>query len=126
MMKTIVTALAVLLISTAASYAANPAEVMDTKAGKIYANPKGMTLYTFDEDANGKSNCRATCTETWLPFKAAADAKAEGEWTLVTRLDGSHMWAYDGKPLYTYVLDKKPGDVLGNDLGGAWHVVKAQ
>lgn len=124
-MKTIVSALAVLLASTAASYADDPAKVMDTQVGKIYADAKGMTLYTFDEDRKDQSNCRATCTEMWFPFKAAADAKAEGKWSIVTRLDGSHMWAYDGKPLYTYALDRKAGEIKGDDLGGAWHVVKA-
>lgn len=124
-MKTIVTALAVLLVSTAVSYADDPAKVMDTPVGKIYADAKGMTLYTFDEDGKDKSNCRATCTEMWFPFTAPADAKAEGNWSIVTRLDGSHMWAYDGKPLYTYALDRKAGEIKGDDLGGAWHVVKA-
>lgn len=125
-MKTILSAFAVLLASTAFSVAAAPAKVMDSPDGEIYTTDKGMTLYTFDEDSSDKSRCEATCTETWQPFKAPANAKAEGKWTLVTRLDGSHMWAYDGKPLYTFALDKKPGDMDGNGMGGAWHVAKVQ
>lgn len=124
-MKTILSAFAVLLASTAFSLAADPAKVTDSKLGQIYTTPDGMTLYTFDEDRNGKSHCEATCTEKWPPFKAPADATAEGKWSIVTRLDGSHMWAYDGKPLYTFALDKKPGDMKGNNMGGAWHVAKA-
>lgn len=124
-MKTIISAVAILLASSAFALAANPAKVMDSSNGKIYATAKGMTLYTFDEDSKGKSNCEATCTETWLPFKAAADAKAEGKWTLIKRPDGSHMWAYDGRPLYTFALDKKAGEMKGNDMGGKWHVAKA-
>lgn len=124
-MKTILSAFAILLASSALSFAAEPAKIEDSSLGKIFTNDKGMTLYTFDEDAKDKSNCEATCTETWQPFKAAADAKAEGKWSIVTRLDGSHMWAFDGKPLYTFALDTKAGETRGNDMGGKWHVVKA-
>jgi predicted lipoprotein with Yx(FWY)xxD motif len=125
-MKTILSAFAVLLASSAYSLAADPAKIMESPKGKIYTTDSGMTLYTFDEDTDGKSKCEATCTETWQPFKAAADAKASGKWTIVTRLDGSHMWAFDGKPLYTFALDTKAGEMRGNDMGGAWHIVKAE
>lgn len=124
-MKTIFSALAVLLVSTAALYAAEPAKVMDSKGGKIYTDAKGMTLYTFDKDAKDKSNCDAACMKNWPPFKAASSAKAEGEWTLVKSADGSHMWAYEGKPLYTYAGDKKAGDMAGDGKGGMWHAAKA-
>jgi predicted lipoprotein with Yx(FWY)xxD motif len=36
------------------------------------------------------------------------------------------MWACDGKPLYTFVQDKKAGDVTGDMVGGVWHVAKGQ
>jgi predicted lipoprotein with Yx(FWY)xxD motif len=55
---------------------------------------------------------------------ADANAKSEGEWTLVERKDGSKMWAYESKPLYTYIEDKKAGDVTGDGVGGVWHVAK--
>ena len=48
---------------------------------------------------------------------AAADAKASGDWTVVTRDDGSRQWAYKGKPVYTYKADQKAGD-LGDDALG--------
>jgi len=35
------------------------------------------------------------------------------------------MWAYDGKPVYTFVKDKKAGDMAGEGIAGAWHVAKA-
>jgi predicted lipoprotein with Yx(FWY)xxD motif len=55
----------------------------------------------------------------------AADAQPEGEWTIVERKDGSKMWAYEGKPVYTFAKDTKPGDVTGDGVGGVWHVSKA-
>jgi predicted lipoprotein with Yx(FWY)xxD motif len=33
------------------------------------------------------------------------------------------QWADEGKPLYTFIQDKKPGDVTGDNMKGAWHVV---
>ncbi|MEJ6784549.1 COG4315 family predicted lipoprotein [Aminobacter sp. Piv2-1] len=124
-MKTVASTLAVLFLSTAASLAAEPAKVMDSSAGKIYTDAAGMTLYTFDKDSAGKSACNDDCAKNWPPLMAAADAKDEGEWTLVTRDDGSKMWAYEGKPLYTFAQDKKAGDVTGDGKGGVWHVAKA-
>jgi hypothetical protein len=42
-----------------------------------------------------------------------------------SRADRQHMqWADGGKPLYTYVKDKKPGDVAGDNFENIWHVVK--
>jgi len=101
-----------------------PLKVQQTKIGKVLADPKGMTLYTFDKDTSGKSMCVGECAEYWPPVKAAADAKPTGDLTIITRADGSKQWADDGKPLYTYVKDKKPGDVTGDNFKGVWHVVK--
>ena len=63
----------------------------DTPKGKAYVDAKGMTLYTFDKDAGAKSACNGL-RRNWLPLMAAADAKASGDWTIVTRDDGSKMW----------------------------------
>ncbi|MEI5682106.1 hypothetical protein G6N74_27540 [Mesorhizobium sp. CGMCC 1.15528] len=123
-MKTII-GLAALFIGTASAMAAEPAMTTDHGGMKVYTDMKGMTLYTFDKDAAGKSNCNAECAMKWPPFKAEADAKAEGEWSVVKREDGSMMWAYDGKPLYYFAQDKAAGDMKGDGMGGAWHLVKA-
>ena len=115
---------ALIMLSATASLAA-PMEA-DSSMGKIYTDEKGMTLYTYDKDEAGKSNCYDECAVNWPPYIAAADAAAEGEWTIVDRTDGSKQWAYDGKPLYLWIQDKAPGDVTGEGKGdGTWHVVKA-
>jgi predicted lipoprotein with Yx(FWY)xxD motif len=129
-MKRIVIGLVALLASTYA-FAAEPAKVVDTSAGKVYADQNGMTLYTFDKDTKGatESACTGKCIEEWPPFLATEGAAAEGEWTLVdvTDKDGAKkkMWAYEGMPLYLYVDDKAKGDVTGDGKGGVWHVAKA-
>jgi predicted lipoprotein with Yx(FWY)xxD motif len=101
-----------------------PLQVVDSSAGKVLADEKGMTLYTYDKDKKGKSNCSGDCAEYWPPAKASADAKPSGDLTLIKRADGSMQWADGGKPLYTFVQDKKPGDVTGDGKNGVWHAVK--
>ena len=123
-MKRIAYGFAALLSIAGTSLAAEPWKTMDTPVGKVYANAAGMTLYTFDKDAASASNCYDACAAMWPPFKAVATAKAAGDWTIVSRKGGGHMWAYEGKPLYTYSKDKKPGDMTGEGVGGVWHVAK--
>ncbi len=56
---------------------------------------------------------RVPCTQVWPPVIAAADATPVGKWTLLQRSDGKKQWAYEKRALYTSVLDKERGDVLG-------------
>ena len=93
--------------------------------GGMMVDPQGMTLYTFDKDSGGKSMCNDDCAKNWPPLMAPADAKADGKWTAIKRDDGKMQWAYDGKPLYTFVMDKKAGDKTGDGkMDGAWKVAK--
>jgi predicted lipoprotein with Yx(FWY)xxD motif len=90
---------------------------------KVFADAKGMTLYTFARDSAGQSNCNGRCAENWPPLMAAENAMAMGDWTIVTREDGSKMWAYKSMPLYTFRRDAKPGDATGEGMAnGAWKV----
>jgi predicted lipoprotein with Yx(FWY)xxD motif len=105
-----------------AAQAEPPAKMMN---GMLVSN-SGMTLYTFDKDTAGsaKSVCNGPCATLWPPAMAAAGAKAEGDYSMVKRDDGSMQWAYRGKPLYLYSLDKKAGDMTGDNFKDVWHVVK--
>lgn len=125
-MRRIALGIAAVLMTVGAGLAAEPAKIAETAKGKVYADAKGMTLYTFDKDKANTSTCYDDCAAKWPALKAAASAKAEGKWTIVKRKDGSKMWAHDGKPLYTYADDKKPGDVMGDGVGGVWHVAAAK
>jgi predicted lipoprotein with Yx(FWY)xxD motif len=82
-----------------------------------------MTVYTFDKDAGGKSMCNGDCAKNWPPMMAPAGAKAEGKWTVIKRDDGMMQYAYDGKPLYTFMKDEKPGEMKGDGMKEVWHVV---
>jgi predicted lipoprotein with Yx(FWY)xxD motif len=82
----------------------------------------GKPIYTFDRDEPGKSNCVDRCAAAWPPVAASADAKPVGNWTVITRPDGSSQWAIDGKPVYTFVRDT--GTTATGDGMNGWHVVK--
>eukprot|EP01133_Synstelium_polycarpum_P025925 gene25925-31130_t len=89
-------AMSLLAATTLTAIAAEPAKMVETKAGKVLATDKGMTLYTFDKDAKGKSNCDADCLKKWPAFH----------------------------PLYTFAKDTKEGETGGDGVGSVWHVVK--
>ena len=113
-----IAALTFILASSAAS--AQMLKTADTPKGKTLVDTKGMTLYTFDKDAGGKSMCNGPCAENWPPLMAADDAKPTTEMTIVVRDDGKKMWAYKGKPLYTFKKDTAPGETNGDGfLNGA-------
>jgi predicted lipoprotein with Yx(FWY)xxD motif len=116
------TALALSLPASADEY--GPFKEMQTSAGNVLVDAKGMTLYTFDKDEGGKSNCNGECAKAWPPAMATASDKPVGDLTIIKRDDGTLQWADDGKPLYTFVKDTKPGDVTGDNFKDVWHVVK--
>ena len=116
---------ATLLVLAIAAYgslagAQAPAKMTDG----VLTNTAGMTLYTFDKDEGGKSMCNGPCAANWPPLMAGADAKAAGDWSIVTRDDGAKQWAYKGKPVYLWAKDTKPGDKTGDGFNNVWHVVK--
>jgi predicted lipoprotein with Yx(FWY)xxD motif len=115
---------AVALTAGAATAAAlEPATMADTSKGRAWVDEKGMTLYVFDKDEIGKSNCIDQCAIAWPPLAVQDGAKAVGDWSVIARADGSKQWAYDGKPLYTWMEDKKPGDVTGDGVNN-FHVAQ--
>jgi predicted lipoprotein with Yx(FWY)xxD motif len=64
------------------------------------------------------------CAQLWPPLTAPADATPQGGWTVIGRDDGSKQRAYDGKPLYTFAKDEKPGETKGEGFNNVWHVAK--
>lgn len=123
MKNTLLSLLAAALLS--ATFAAQAQTAPAKKAADgTWTDAKGMTLYTFDKDAGGKSACNGPCAANWPPLMAGGDAKASGAWTVITRDDGGKQWAYKGKPLYTWMQDAKAGDKTGDGFGNTWHTAK--
>ena len=97
--------------ATIALLAGTPAFAQTTMGG-VKATPDGLNdsagkpLYTFARDTTpGKSACNGPCTMAWPPLLATATDKDAGDWTVITRDDGTKQWAYKGQPLYTYAKD---------------------
>jgi predicted lipoprotein with Yx(FWY)xxD motif len=95
-------------------------------SGGLMTGANGMTLYTFDKDApgSGKSVCNAQCATNWPPFMATSSDRTGGDWSVVTRDDGTKQWAWSGQPLYYYAKDQKSGDVTGDNFNKVWHAVQ--
>jgi len=100
-----------------------PLQVMETSLGPIMADAKGMTLYIYDPDEPGTSHCFDQCAANWPPAVATEADKPVGDLTIIERPDGTLQWADEGQPLYTFIKDKKPGDVTGDNMNSVWHVV---
>ena len=116
---------AISLAAISGASAATPAKTATTAKGPTLTDAKGMSLYTFDKDSDGKSTCNGPCAANWPALKADAGDTAGDNYTIVTRDDGSKQWAYKGKPLYTFVKDQKAGDTSGDGfLNGAWHLAR--
>lgn len=92
--------------------------------GQYAVGANGMTLYRFDKDTKGVSNCTGSCAGIWPPYTTTAAPKTlPANVTLITRADGSMQFAYKGMPLYYYSGDQKAGDTNGDGFNGIWHLV---
>lgn len=99
----------------------------DATKGSYLADFQGMSLYVFDNDlASGKSTCYDACAQKWPAYSSGATAQGTfpANITVMTRTDGSKQFSWKGRPLYYYAPDQKAGDVLGDGIGGIWHLVK--
>jgi len=105
--------------------------VQNSDMGEIFANEKGLTLYTLagSLDKIRQVLCDETCIRTyWRSVPAAAGAKPSGDWTLVAAEEGTgSRWAYKGNPVFTHTRDSGPGEVSGDrwaagvgGIGGGW------
>ncbi len=92
----------------------------------VLADSTGKTMYTFDPDpANGVPACNARCAEVWPPIllNDQEAATLTAPYSAVTRATGLKQLAINGKALYGYYLDRNPGDIIGDGVGGVWHIV---
>lgn len=105
-----------------------PAEIKiaNMSLGRTLATTRGLTLYTFDNDQNGKSVCTKTCLRDWVPVEAPLAASDHQNWSPMKRDEGTRQWAYKGKPLYRHVGDAVETDTLGDGVDGKWHAAVLQ
>jgi predicted lipoprotein with Yx(FWY)xxD motif len=100
--------------------------------GNILVGPAGMTLYKFNNDEPGVSNCVDDCATNWPPLTVeSADAIVPGlylggELATIERADGTLQVTYDGWPLYYWKDDAAVGDATGEGRGDVWWTIPAQ
>ena len=118
------TALTLTLAGFAGCAAMEPAPAQ--LADGVLVGPGGMTLYTFDKDVanSGKSACNGPCASNWPPLMAISTDHASGDYSIITRDDGARQWAVNGKPLYYWSKDSKPGDKTGDGMLKLWQTAK--
>ena len=106
-------------------------KVDSSRFGRILVDGHGRTLYLFTRDRRGKSRCYGACAQAWPP-QLANGAQVAGAGLdqrrlgTTTRRGGARQVTYAGHPLYYYVGDRKPGQILCQNVvefGGTWLVV---
>jgi predicted lipoprotein with Yx(FWY)xxD motif len=127
-------ALATVSIGSAAmasEQAAPTLTVRSSSFGKVLFDGRGFVLYAFTKDRR-TSACSGACAKAWPPdvvrgaVRAGAGVKASLLAT-VRRANGSRQVTYAGRPLYYYVGDRKPGQILcqnASEFGGLWLIVR--
>jgi predicted lipoprotein with Yx(FWY)xxD motif len=91
----------------------------------VLTDAAGRTVYTFDKDEVGKSNCSGGCLALWPAFVAKPEALAKGEFGLIDA-NGERQWTVNGKPLYYFAGDAMAGDRNGDGKGGVWHMISTK
>jgi predicted lipoprotein with Yx(FWY)xxD motif len=115
---------------TAPSPEADQVFVALSQDGSYLIDMTGMSLYTFDNDAPGVSNCNGDCAANWPALAATENSSVlpglgvMGTLTKIERADGTFQVAYDDEPLYFYAGDNAAGDTEGDGIGGVWHLAQ--
>ncbi|TDU89112.1 putative lipoprotein with Yx(FWY)xxD motif [Kribbella voronezhensis] len=103
-----------------------------TKLGPTAVNAEGFTVYlsVLDSTDPPRSVCVSKkCLTAWKPVyvgKAGVVAGAgvdQAKLGKVVRPDGDVQATLGGWPLYLFIKDKAPGDVLGEGVKGTWHAL---
>ncbi|HET9721772.1 MAG TPA: hypothetical protein VFP32_01960 [Candidatus Saccharimonadales bacterium] len=90
----------------------------DSKGNKYLADANGKTLYTYDKDTAGVSNCSGSCLSTWPVYTATTTTNLPANVDTITRSDGAKQYTYKKMPLYYFSGDTKAGQVAGDGVDG--------
>ncbi|HKO84844.1 MAG TPA: hypothetical protein VJ140_09865 [Actinomycetota bacterium] len=102
--------------------------VASTKLGDVLVDGKGRTLYAFTKDKGDQSACSGQCADNWPALTGTATAGAGVQASLLStgmQANGDTQVTYDGRPLYYFAGDAKPGDTNGQGVGGVWFTLTA-
>jgi predicted lipoprotein with Yx(FWY)xxD motif len=107
--------------------------------GTVLVDRSGKTIYSPQQEEHGKILCMGSCLGFWFPVSVGsgtplhAPQGVNGVLGTVHRADdGLTQLTFNGRPLYTFRLDRAPGQLHGNNFsdsfGGrsfTWQVVAA-
>lgn len=121
-------------VAPAAAATTKLAATQNDTLGQIVTDASGKTLYRFDADTASPSvsNCAGDCAVKWPPAlvgkgrQVQLDGVDQALVGTVTRADGSTQLTLAGWPLYEFAKDSKPGDILGQGVGGTWFAATPQ
>jgi predicted lipoprotein with Yx(FWY)xxD motif len=96
--------------------------------GQVLTDGNGRSVYVLntDRDNNNMSVCYEAdgCTEIWPPVLVSGNPVAptalSGQLGTQARSDATTQLSYDGRPLYYFVGDQKPGDFTGDSIRDQW------
>ncbi|WP_420368743.1 hypothetical protein [Curtobacterium sp. L1-20] len=97
--------------------------------GTVVVTGAGRTAYYFDADTanSGKSTCTGQCAAAWPAVESTSTTPTvdgvTGKVSTITGVDGKPQVTIDGRPIYTFAGDEKPGDTAGQGVKGVWYVV---
>jgi predicted lipoprotein with Yx(FWY)xxD motif len=133
----LLTGIAAVILLTGASGANAVAKsprlkVTNSDYGQILTNGRGRALYVFTLD-HGSASCYGDCARAWPPYivsskPIAVGGAKRGKVGTTRRSDGRLQATYAGHPVYYYIGDNAPGEVLCqavNEFGGFWYVIRS-
>ncbi len=103
--------------------------------GTYLANTESLALYINIKNPNSDSTCDYRCMKYFKPYVADIAYAGDVDFlskkynlgdkvAIVKRSDGLYQYAYDGKLLYTFMGDTKPGDTNGTRMPkDEWKIV---
>ena len=135
LLGTAVVAFALLALAPAAMSEESVAPTLTAKSssfGRVLFDGRGYVLYAFTRDANGRSACYGACAKAWPVYYAKGTLRAgtgikRSLLGTTKRRDGRRQITYARRPLYYYVGDTRPGQILCQDVaefGGTWLIVR--
>jgi predicted lipoprotein with Yx(FWY)xxD motif len=86
-------------------------------AAFVLVDRRNHTVYAADaKHAAQLEGCTTTACRQWEVLGAPQLAASLGDFTIVQRRDGTHQWAFRGRPLYTFAGDLAPGYANGQAI----------
>jgi predicted lipoprotein with Yx(FWY)xxD motif len=103
-----------------------------SRFGRVLFDGRGFVLYGFTADKRAQSACFDACAAAWPPYLVKRKPQAgtgvrKALIGTIRRPDGTTQVTYHGRPLYYFVGDRKPRQILCQnafEYGGLWLVVR--